>query len=797
MFSYHKIIEELLKKNDEPIILKNIKDDAKCNVLRSKGELLSDIVNSTALQTAMYYASAEHSKQKKITYVRKNGFGRRYADTVTPINLKKNIRAFLCKNRYTDIDMCDAAMSIIRSMMSALSPDINQDCFDYISKNREKMFEDMIKSSNKSISRDDAKKIGYALMFGGNVEHELEKIGCEHMTEVRLRYRACHDGIEDVINKLSVIINLEEIDTASEHNKKYSRFGKIIQHIESKLLDEMYYEANVQDLVVADLQFDGIMISNRFCQPLTNDEAKKYIAACEERFKNAGFGLLKLTVKDFKESDDIKTQLYGGPDAWFTGDVDENNVPNTKGFSAEAFRNLREFPMMTCNRLRKMYFERHFFVYKKFLVQIMDNGEYIEYQINKNLIEYVFGNLTLMVHDEEGPLFLEIYLKCVQKREYSSLEFIPWVNPKDNVQQDDTFNLFRGFKSNLMDRRITEDEYTRNVKWFLDHIHKLIKEDVIAEYIVNWLAYKVQNIDKKLETCIVLYGEHGTGKNSIVDVLDALFGGNTGGRYVQQTSKIDDLFDKFNSTQEQALFYCLDEIPTHVRKYNEMLKDVITRKFKTSEKKGFEKRFVKDYTSYFMTTNRYGALQLENGDRRYVLAETSNEFKGNYEYFKQFHEKYEQQEVLDCLLTFLYHKDISQFNPRKIPNSQMRVDAILNNLKPIERVIRELPTVLVGNGNDYRVHLSTLLEKCNSLIRYESEKFKNIRSLRSAIDRYQSADACYKKVRIGNTNASGLVFDNQDQVNRFVRCVLRMDDIDVFETLEDELEEEIEEEVHV
>jgi phage/plasmid-associated DNA primase len=82
------------------------------------------------------------------------------------------------------------------------------------------------------------------------------------------------------------------------------------------------------------------------------------------------------------------------------------------------------------------------------------------------------------------------------------------------------------------------------VKQFLFHIKEIISSDVddVCEYVMSWIAHKVQRPDKKIETCLLLMSpEQGTGKSIFTEILNALTGD-----YLISTS-IDKLSGQFNA----------------------------------------------------------------------------------------------------------------------------------------------------------------------------------------------------------------------------------------------------------
>ncbi len=99
------------------------------------------------------------------------------------------------------------------------------------------------------------------------------------------------------------------------------------------------------------------------------------------------------------------------------------------------------------------------------------------------------------------------------------------------------FNLYVDNNEKFYDPDLTVDlEY---VKQFLFHIKEIISSDVddVCEYVMSWIAHKVQRPDKKIETCLLLMSpEQGTGKSIFTEILNALTGD-----YLISVEKVENL----------------------------------------------------------------------------------------------------------------------------------------------------------------------------------------------------------------------------------------------------------------
>ena len=94
--------------------------------------------------------------------------------------------------------------------------------------------------------------------------------------------------------------------------------------------------------------------------------------------------------------------------------------------------------------------------------------------------------------------------------------------------------------------------------WTLLHHHIL---DVICngvadcfEYLLNWMAYAIQNPDKPGEVALVMQGERGTGKGKLAYLFGLLFG-----EHCLQVTQAKHLVGNFNSHLRNCVFLFVDE----------------------------------------------------------------------------------------------------------------------------------------------------------------------------------------------------------------------------------------------
>ena len=105
------------------------------------------------------------------------------------------------------------------------------------------------------------------------------------------------------------------------------------------------------------------------------------------------------------------------------------------------------------------------------------------------------------------------WLRHEHRQQYERVVFDPGAAPNPDV-----LNLWRGFA--------VEPDDSRSCSLFLAHITDDIcsGNDEHATYLLDLLAWGVQNPGKRAEVAVVLRGDEGTGKGKMVHSYGALFG---------------------------------------------------------------------------------------------------------------------------------------------------------------------------------------------------------------------------------------------------------------------------------
>ncbi len=252
-------------------------------------------------------------------------------------------------------------------------------------------------------------------------------------------------------------------------------------------------------------------------------------------------------------------------------------------------------------------------------------------------------------------------------------------DPRDKANSD-LFNLWNGFN---ISKDIADSYDEKEAQPILDHIKELwcSGDENSYEYILNYFSHIIQKPHVKTGVLLALKSKQGGGKGIILDKIAQIIGD----AHYAQNSNANFLFGDFNGQLEGKILINLDEaFWGGDKKMEGVIKNKITEKRQTINKKNKENYMVDCFANYIITTNNDWFAGTTEDDRRHYCLELNNKLSGrmNNETLKHI------QPVLDApceaFAKVLYNRDISDFKPRmfkKTPLLQNQVEMNWNSPK--------------------------------------------------------------------------------------------------------------------
>lgn len=141
-------------------------------------------------------------------------------------------------------------------------------------------------------------------------------------------------------------------------------------------------------------------------------------------------------------------------------------------------------------------------------------------------------------------------------------------------------------------------------------------------YVMDWLAWVIQNPTKRINYSLLIRGAHGSGKSTIGILMSHMLGRSNVG-YVSNTV----MNGRFSDWAEGHILKIVEEIFDKGDRYSavERQKEFITNDTFQVEPKGKKAKEVINTSSKLMFTNHFNALPLDANQRRYLVVSTQAE----------------------------------------------------------------------------------------------------------------------------------------------------------------------------
>lgn len=241
------------------------------------------------------------------------------------------------------------------------------------------------------------------------------------------------------------------------------------------------------------------------------------------------------------------------------------------------------------------------------------------------------------------------WLNHQKRRQYDGVAYAPGETLSPNL-----LNLWQGFAIKPMFGDISP---------WIKLLNHLIPNPALAAWIMNWLAWRVQNLDKVPGTVLIFQGKKGTGKNSLFEPVITFFGSHS---MVADDPEL--IIGRFNWHLMTQSFVVLDEaVFAGDHRQADKLKSRITATQMIFEAKGMTPISGTNRCAYVMLTNHDHVWQATLDERRAVIVNVSDALRGDFDFWKSYY-VWCKTTGPASLLQQLMSLDVTTFNPRLIPS---------------------------------------------------------------------------------------------------------------------------------
>jgi hypothetical protein len=230
---------------------------------------------------------------------------------------------------------------------------------------------------------------------------------------------------------------------------------------------------------------------------------------------------------------------------------------------------------------------------------------------------------------------------------------------------------------------------------YLKHVseHACQKDETLYEYVMNWMASGVQKPQNPARAALSMRGKPGAGKGVLAREYGKIFG-----RHFSPLTQREHIIGKFNAhTAEACLTFADEALFVGDARDADILKTLISEEDKHVERKFLDPVRVRNFARLIFASNHDHALRIEANGRRYcalhvVLPDDMVGSAGadkRREYFAALVKQMEnggRAALVDTLL----NRDISNFNPEAIPQTEELAQQKLLSAPPADQIIIQL-----------------------------------------------------------------------------------------------------------
>lgn len=675
--------------------------------------------------------------------------------------MKKIIKNTIIEDRYIDIDIVRCHPQLLLNLYNIHG--IPSMFLTLYLNDTDKYHEEISKACK--IKKNEAKILINTLIYGGRYQYEnmVGKpnflIDLKNEIENNNLILLSKDNIFKMLKKDKL---LSTSFTKNNFNKSQSRFiGSLISNllcsIENEILHEMVYSLetitnNKKIIEESILCFDGIMIKKDYVKNFDIDKLLKNI---EENIYNKLSHPIKLKVKEIgstldlsgynkkneqKEEESIYAPKYIGNKCPY---IKYNNYfwfDFVRDVCNKVHISLEELKISFRENINKVFFRT---IKGNFYVRKINKENYfsIENKVPTEALSYcdiVKGKETVINIEFKNLLIKLGFLKLINV--YNEITLKPYDIYSDRKIRIDprTINSFNGFKAKLIKKKYIDEIKIKPILEFLKTVW-CNNDNATFLYLLSWFHHIFRHPDKKTKITIVLFShEKQIGKGILINefLIPYIFGKE----YSMQVTGLDTITSKFNSILMNKFFINCDELSSiqtnnNFHSHFDALKSRITEPTINIEIKGGIKFPYPDFMNLIMTTNHNNTIKMEIKDARYCVLECNSIYKGNYNYFDNLLNNF-NQDVANHFFSYIYHLE-TNIDIRNIKMTKLKKEMTLNSIPSSLKFVLKIKDYKLNNYNDGSFYWDKLLEldkiKATDLYNYykqfcleENEKVKSL-----------------------------------------------------------------------
>jgi hypothetical protein len=303
---------------------------------------------------------------------------------------------------------------------------------------------------------------------------------------------------------------------------------------------------------------------------------------------------------------------------------------------------------------------------------------------NKKALKDAYQKYRFQWPDGSTSKLIDLWLQDPDSRECDEVTFNP-----DCRDLPGEFNLFRGLA--IPEHQAIEGD----IKVWLEHLETIIccNQQKEFEYMLGWSAHLIQRPGVKMCAVPAMKAGQGAGKGMMVQPLARILGID----HYYQVTNLDYLTGNFQQEKLKTnLLTFIDECTfSGDKKQQGQLKGLITEDTRQLNIKFINPITIRSCTNFIIASNYEQIVLVEKDDRRYLILSVDSRWVGPQT--KESELYFNRLRAVDdkAIAHFLYNYDLSNFNPKSIPQTEYQKYQKRINFDTAEEWIC---TLLTGDG---------------------------------------------------------------------------------------------------
>lgn len=292
----------------------------------------------------------------------------------------------------------------------------------------------------------------------------------------------------------------------------------------------------------------------------------------------------------------------------------------------------------------------------------------------------------------DGEIVGAVFKGKLRVRKFESLVYLPCAGEFPDGEDGGRYNIWRDS---------TIEAKPGDFSIFLDHMARMIPDEVERSYALDYMAMVVQNPARKVNYALLFRGAQGTGKSWIGRMMTAIIGSPN----VVFPSN-DEVLSNWTVWTEGSSLAVIEELMARGRlDMANRLKPIITEPTLRIEEKKRSIYTIPNHLNLIAFTNHEDALPIEAGDRRWLVISSAMKPMDEAYYDRLF--AFLSGEGPAAVKHYLLNRQV-QLNPKGMaPNTKGKAEMRRRTLSEAEQYLAEL---LEGREGPFRFDLVRLEE---------------------------------------------------------------------------------------